>query len=96
MNLLHDIPLTALHFYLTAPYSCSYLPEREAQPDDLHFIQAPAPGPPWGVPQDHGFGQDRAVWWPQADGADDSGGRRDGPDGDHGIGKPAPLQFALD
>ncbi len=31
MSFLRDIPLSALQFYLTAPYACSYLPEHEAR-----------------------------------------------------------------
>jgi len=31
MSLLNDIPPTALHFYLTAPYACSYLPDLQAR-----------------------------------------------------------------
>ncbi len=31
MSSLNDIPISALHFYLTAPYACSYLPEQQAR-----------------------------------------------------------------
>lgn len=31
MSLLNDIPLASLHFYTTAPYACSYLPDLQAR-----------------------------------------------------------------
>lgn len=38
MSQLNDIPLATLHFYLTAPYACSYLPNLQAR------SQVAAPG----------------------------------------------------
>lgn len=38
MSQLNDIPLATLHFYLTAPYACSYLPDLQAR------SQVAAPG----------------------------------------------------
>lgn len=31
MSLLNEIPISALNFYLTAPYTCSYLPDLQAR-----------------------------------------------------------------
>jgi arginine-tRNA-protein transferase len=31
MTFLHELPIQQLQYYLTAPYACSYLPEREAR-----------------------------------------------------------------
>lgn len=54
MSLLNDTPPATLHFYLTAPYPCSYLPDLAARSQVVAATQ-PITAPTYSALVQHGF-----------------------------------------